>query len=864
MAIRETKSEIILESKYAVIAISKKDSVVTSVKYLPENKEIVSDEKVHFFSFFKDTTDESFPDSLKLNGNVITVKNELGSFDVKVEGEDYFFLEIVSALSEPIYKVYVGHAKYTDPVAVNVAMTVGSIPNFYPDGKSCETLCYTTRRLGDEGAKCALLIAPLELHRDLLKEICLQIDRTKGIFNPLGGVFAQENKINYSNYMISTNTRRDAMAQNLDKYAVIGIDQLDIHQGYNTFRQGDMKYMGYEDDAEFRKYVGDPLAEKGISVSLHTYSFYVDYGCDTILSKPEYQKDLRIMHTLTLSEDIDAECALINTEEPSNVVTVGYTFFSKSSPFILIDEELIRFNNTDNGFKVVQRGAAGTKAVPHKKGAVVKHIEGYYSGLAPELGSNLFYQIARNTAERYNKGGFEMIYLDALDGVWKNIDIREEHVYYGAAFIKEILQYCEKPPIIEFSFMTPAFWAGRGRLGAWDSCTVGYKQFNKAHEKSNRQFLDRYATCTLGWYNYYSDAGNNTVSRYQHRDVMDHMGTIALVNNFSTAFQSRTTTDLDRVAGMRRNLAIYKKYDDLRKRDYFSPEYLAKIDTESCEYALTEEKGKFWLQERNYCGKRIRNMADEAMNTATFTNPFSRQKPFIRIEMAMGADKEERFFLLAGNEKTGKELVECETKYETPLDLSEYEGRYVRVKGNGKNGHIIIRMWGRASGEGGVAKYIIDTNFEGWREFIMVEDNSIERDELNLNANEHWRLIYANGYVAKETHTVGLQLAGDTEGVVISDVYAVPAVYDVIKNPTIEVNGQSIMFECEVPSAEFIEFDGEKAVVIDRHGNEKPVWFSGELTVPKGNFKAKLTGRSLNRLIPGAYLTFGFKGKTIK
>ena len=81
---------------------------------------------------------------------------------------------------------------------------------------------------------------------------------------------------------------------------------------------------------------------------------------------------------------------------------------------------------------------------------------------------------------------------------------------------------------------------------------------------------------------------------------------------------------------------------------------------------------------------------------------------------------------------------------------------------------------------------------------------------------------------------------------------------------TVEVNGQTIMFECEVPSAEFIEFDGEKAVVIDRHGNEKPVWFSGELTVPKGNFKAKLTGSSLNRLIPGAMLTFGFKGKTIK
>ncbi len=862
MAIKETKSAIIIESKFASITISKTDSTVTSVKF--ENREIISDEQVHFFSFFDNDKTESFPTSLSLNGNVITVKGELGAFDVKVECGDWFTLEVISPLPETVYKVFVGHAKYTEPVAVNVAMTIGSIPKFYPDAKSCETLCHTTRRLSDVGAKCALLIAPPELHRELLKEICLQIDIKKGIVNPNGGVWAQEKKINYSNYMIITDCRRENIAKFIDNYEKIGIDQIDIHRGQLSFRQGDMKYMQYEDDEEFKKYVQQPLKERGMSISLHTYSFYVDYYCDTILSDPECQKDLRVMHTFTLSEDIDENTMLIKTDEPSDVVKVEHLFFTKHSPYLLIDNELMYFNNTKEGFKIAKRGDCGTKAVSHKKGAVVKHIEGYYYGLAPQLGSELFFKIARYTAERYNKGGFEMIYLDALDGVWKNIDEREEYVYYGAAFIREVLANCKVPPIIEFSFMEPAFWAGRGRLGAWDSCGVDYKAFNKAHEKSNRQFLDRYAACTLGWYNYYSDAGNNTVTRYQHRDDMDHMGTVALVNNFSTAFQSRTAMDMDRVAAMRRNLAIYKKYDDLRKSGYFSSEYLAKINTDSCEYALVEEKGKYWFQERNYCSKRIRDMANEDMNTAVFTNPFSKQKPFVRIEIAMGADKNEGFFLLPGNEKTGKELTECNVEFKDPIDLSEYAGKYVRVKGNGKKGVVCIRIWGRASGEGGVAKYIIDTDFTGWREFLMVEDNSTERKELHLNDKEHFRQIYANAYVAKETRSVGIQLEGDTEGVVMSDVYAVPAVYDVIKNPTVEINGQTLTFECEVPSSEFIEFDGEKAVVIDRHGNEKPVWFSGELTIPKGNFKAKLTGRSLNRLVPGAYLTFGFKGKTIK
>lgn len=858
MAIRKTKNEIVMESKYASITVSKSDSTVTSVKF--QGKEIASDEQVHFFSFFNNAKEESFPTSLELNGDVITVKGELGSFDVRVECGDCFFLEVLTALPETVYKVFVGRAKYTEPVAVNVAMTIGSIPKYYPDGKSCETLCHTIRGLEDKGAKCALLIAPAELHRDMLKSICHKIDKSKGIVNPLGGVWAQENKVNYGNYIIVTDIRRESMAKYLDRYVDIGIDQLDIHKGINSFRQGDMKYSGYADDEEFRRYVRDPLAEKGISISLHTYSFYIDYDCAPILSKSEYQKDLRVLHRFTLSEDIDAETSVIKTDEPSNVVIAGNTYASKHSPLLLVDEEIIQFDNTDNGFRVVQRGAAGTRAVPHKKGAYVKHLEGYYNGLAPEFDSDLFYQIARNTADRYNKGGFDMIYLDALDGLWRNVDGADEYVYYSAAFIREVLRYCHKPPIIEFASMEPAYWAGRGRLGALDCCHKGYKQFNRIHEKNNRTFLDRYATCTLGWYDFFGSE-DNILRRYQHSDVLDHVGTIALVNNFSTAYHTKTEVDYDRIACLRRNISIYKKYDDLRKSGYFSPEYLAKIDTDSCEYALVEEKGKYWLQERNYCSKRIRNMSDEETNTATFTNPFSKQKPFIRIEMAMGADKDERFFLLAGNEKTGKELVEYEVKHDTPVDLSEYLGKYVRVKGNGKKGVVVIKLMGKI---GGFAKYIIDTDFEGWREFVMVEDNSIERDELHLNDNEHWRLIYAGAYIAQQTQSVGIQLSGDTEGVVISDVYAVPQMYDVIKNPTVEINGQTLTFECEVPSGEFIEFDGENAVVIDRHGNEKPVWFSGELTVPKGSFKAKLTGRSLNRCIPGAYVTFGFKGKTVK
>ena len=102
------------------------------------------------------------------------------------------------------------------------------------------------------------------------------------------------------------------------------------------------------------------------------------------------------------------------------------------------------------------------------------------------------------------------------------------------------------------------------------------------------------------------------------------------------------------------------------------------------------------------------------------------------------------------------------------------------------------------------------------------------------------------------------------EGVKMSSVTACDHTYEVLKNPTVKIGDMSIMFECELMSSDFIEFDGKNAKVIDRYGNEKSIWFKSNIKAPRGNFKAELTARALNRCTPRAQLTFGFTGKEIK
>ena len=99
----------------------------------------------------------------------------------------------------------------------------------------------------------------------------------------------------------------------------------------------------------------------------------------------------------------------------------------------------------------------------------------------------------------------------------------------------------------------------------------------------------------------------------------------------------------------------------------------------------------------------------------------------------------------------------------------------------------------------------------------------------------------------------------------MSNVTACRQIYDVIKNPTVKIGEETVMFECELKSTDFIEWDGKEAAVLDRNANKKNIYFSGNITAPKGKFKASVGYQaSLNDCPVNVYLTVGTKGKYIK
>ncbi len=870
----EADGQIVLENDYTEIRISKKDAEVLSVLDKKTGKEL-SGEKTAFFSL--ETRTEQIPlVGLALADDVITVSSEQGSFDVLAKTHDeHFTLEVITPLPEGAFRAYIAHAKYdydyTDKEntgAVIIAMTIWMNPTYYPDAKSRETRGEVLAHTGSVGAKLALIVAPIALQRNIIKKASLTIDKTKGICSRTGGAWGRDSRENFSNYTIQYESSREFIAENIEYFKSIGVEQIDLHQGARTFRQGDFKFMRYESGAEFKKYVSDVLAANGMCAGLHTYSFYVSYDCDTLLSVPEYQAQLKVMAEFTLAEDIAADADFLPTVESTDGISMDRGFCVTNSPFVLVDNELIEFVKTKGGMRLTRRGCAGTVPAPHKKGSAVKHIEGHYHGLVPIFGSDLFYEVARRTARAFNEGGFRMIYLDALDGIHYHCERGVEDWFYLAAFVCEVLKYCDIDPVLEGATFGPSMYAARGRIGAWDTPYRGYKLWNEKHTASNVAYIDRYLAPILGWYHYYPQTDiypGNEHTKYHHTDSIEHMGALAVKYDFSNVFNGISQAGLDRYAGLRRNIALYKKYDELRRAQVFSEEYRQKLIDSPYEVQLKEKRGgKYTFVEKKYEVAKLYDLADPARNTACFRNPFGAQIPFIRIEAMLSTAKQNPIVLLPLDES--KELLaqNLSVNYGGEINLSDHLAKTVRVLGNGKDGKIAIKTRCATNSEHGYGEYIIDTDFEGWREFILIESDNGERTDHGFEEKEGAYAIHRSSLNHDRTTSLAVETEGDLSGVRMSSILAYEHTYEVLKNPTVTIGEGSVMFECELMSSDFIEFDGEHAKVIDRYGNEKPVWFTSTLKAPRGKFKASLTARALNRTTPRAQLTLGFTGKEIK
>ena len=863
---------IVIENDLAEIHLSKSSAKVLKVISKRDGKDILSKEETVAFELLDKDEQPYKTNSLSLDGNVITVNTELGDFKTEVTCcDNHFIFELITNIPSSAYIANIMHIKYdydhTDTNCVGaagIALTYWANPVFFPIPRFKETLFRVMPHLRDKNAKYALLIASVSDHLDIIKNICQKIDKNVGIVSSTGGAYARESKVLRQNYNIQYQSNKKDIYSRIQFYKDLGVDQIDFHLGYDTFRQGDFRFVNYKDAKDFKKQITDVLEENGISASLHTYSAYIDYEADDILCHPENLKQLRVKETYTLAEDLKSDSEYVKVEENIDGVITETGFYSKNTPYVFIDGEIIAIEKDENGLRIVSRATSGSKEEDHKKGSKVIRPFGFYHSYFPLPDSELFLEVARRTAKTYNEGGFKMIYLDALDSIC-SLTSRSEYWFYYAKFICELLKYCETDPIIEASDNNCSFWAARGRAGAWDPPARAYKGWNKLHTSSNKNLMEYYQVPILGWYDLYPPNKNNIGNhhtKYQHTDDIDYLGALSVMYGFPFAYRGIVPGSTTSLAA-KRNMAIFKEYDNLRKQEYFSESYRNKLKESPYELKLVNKGKKYTFIEKDYQKEKFYDLNNEERNKAEFNNPFGKQTPFVRIEALLSSKKKNPTLVLPLDENKNLKEQTLEIVYPSPLNISNNVALKVNVLGNGKKGSAIaVKL--RNIGIRTMAEYIIDTDFEGWREFILIETDNGERPDLPFDKREHQWNIYGSLFDFSKVTKATIELTENVDGVRMSSITACEHLYDVLSNPTVKIGESEVKFDCEIKSSDYIEFDGKKAVVIDRYGNERPIHFTSTLIAPRGKFKAELTAKSLNKLPARAILTFGFTGKEIK
>ncbi len=835
-------SQFILKNNRAKIVFSDKARVVLLENLSSEKSLPVLDRPFAYLT--TSNGDKLEPDSLDIQNNTITLV--FGNIKVELSVKthpDYFEFTVISELpvlasSFEFCCITLDKFKFTPdaPAFFSYALTDNVNDAMYPDGSKGESFGQVMRKFGSVGGRLALVLCRQNELREILKTIHSNLRPADRAVLSIGGPYAREYEKNHGNYVIISQTDESNLETYKEFYTKMGVSQLDFHQGPNSFRQGDFYFHKYGGSAsEFKKRFADPLSKAGILSGLHTYAFYVDPFCDPILSDEKWQKQLCVLDEFTLDEDVDETGLFFKTKENSSTFSTNHTFFSDSLPYALIDTELVQIKPVKNGFEVVKRAHAGTVAAPHKKGAVIKHMFARFCMFTPVIGSELFYKIARDTAKAYNEGGFEMIYLDALDGIGHHCP-KNEAWYWAEQFVNTIVKNCDTPPIIEYSTMYPSLWAPRGRMGAWDAPFRGFREFLKVHIRDNSVWEKRQYTTTLGWYMMYPIMNDklpaNYAMRYQFEDDVDYVGTKAFEHGSSMVFLSLNADNCEKFPAFEKNVQNYRRYSEAMN-DKALVALREKLIASPFEKRLVEKDGEKYFVEKHYKKSKIYN-AEKNQDKVLFENPFGEQKPFVRLEGHLSTSEYKGTVLVHFDESAPVHSGVYDFDY---TDMTSRLALKVRVKGNGKKSALVFRLGSSWNAGKGVADYTVFLNFEGWREIVLAEvDNGNFPEAMPAVPNDFGAYSYYRSTVNYD-HANRLEVfsVGDVEGVSIGDVEACVHEETVAKSITLSAGSKRIEFKPNLTSFEYLEYypEDNRAVKFDRFGKCEEVLFEGEMPCVK-------------------------------
>lgn len=739
-------------------------------------------------------------------------------------------------------------------LALNLKTNVTSIPG---PMKELRALCYP--RFGLQGAKVALLACPRDELRNVMKEaVAAAVDAGDEIpRTDIGGPWALDGEINRGSYIFDFGYITEQTVDEWIAFAKeVGITQIDFHTG-TSLRFGDYRPNPelFPNGRANVKAVLDKLHAAGMAAGLHTYAFFI--AKDTPYVTPVPDPRLGKMATFTLAEALSAETTAVPVVESTANVSTITGFFVHNSVTLQIDDELITFTGVTKEapftFTGCTRGALGTTPAEHAAGAKVYQLKECFGLFTPDGDSTLLEEIAANTAETYNECGFDMIYLDALDG--EAILEGPEHAWhYGSKFVFEIARRLKKPALFEMSTFHHHLWYVRGRMGAWDHPSRWHKRFIDVHSAANNiDGAGMFLPMNLGWWAV--KTGGDFQVEPTYPDDIEYLLCKALAYDNSISLMGMTPKTLETVPFHRRLAPIIRQYEELRLSRHFPESVREKLRASGEEFTLEQADGHWRFRPARYARHKVQGM-DGWSNRWTTDNPFGAQPLALRIEALMavapydapeGVVMEDfsgidayglrenapgvtadlavsaevvksgaasgHFTATSDNPEPNGAWARLGRTFAPPLDIKGKEGLGVWVHGDGQGELLNLQLRSPAHTTAlGYGDHYVKVDFTGWRYFELVEPEGGRIDDFAWPYRGHPYAIYREhvDYAQVETLSFWYNLLpqGKPVACYVGPVKALPLVKAKLVNPRVTVGGATLVFPVEIESGNYLEFHG--------------------------------------------------------
>ncbi len=733
-------------------------------------------------------------------------------------------------------------------LALNLKTNVPELPG---PSAAVHATCYP--QFGMTGARVALIgCAPSELRAIMQQAVSDAPDLPK---SKLGGPWAMDAPINRGSYLFNFgDLSEEAVDRWIETTQRIGFNQIDFHGG-SSFRFGDLRLnpKTYPRGMASLKAVIDKLHAAGIAAGLHTYAFFVDKDSAYVTPRPDPRlgKDA----VFTLAADLAADAKSVPVLESTDKMSTTTGFFVMNSVTLQIDDELITYTGVSKeapyAFTGCQRGAHGTAVAAHAKGSKVHHLKELFFRFCPDAESDLLAELARKTAEMFNEAGFDMIYLDALDGEGI-IAGGAAGWHYGSKFAFEIARHLKRPALMEMSTFHHHLWYLRSRYVAWDHPNRGYKPFIDLHSQANDEASRMFLPGHQGWWRVRTWSGAQFEPTYP--DDIEYLLCKCLGRGEGFSLQGIDPATIQQTPALPRLAEIMRRYEGLR--------YSGKVP-ETVRARLREPKAEFTLDES---GPQPRfRPVQSVRGTVTagagqpqvlrFDNPFRHQPPRVRIAMLLSAGKGEGsnrldltsmrepdelptrssaahvgITLAAASEEPAEGVKALSYRAENrgtaaqgawsmvgksftpPVDISVRPGLGLWIRGDGRGEVLNVQLRCPPHLVTGIGEHYVPIDFTGWRYVELIE---LEGDRCGDYAWPHSGNsygLYREEIDHRQIASVGLWYnnipPGSAAECLIGPIETFPLVDGEARDFVLESGGQRITLRTSMKTGQYLELDG--------------------------------------------------------